>query len=444
MRLMSNKNASNNVEPSDIQVRDFPLDYSSMIAISTDIDDTDIASLARAHGCFYGLEPEYEDVELELANSFWIFNTEDPVDCRIYLFDGDMKPHSNTEKLAEFFKSELFDTLHTYGQFLGLPFRRHHARRAIERMSDYALEPHLWTYHGDRAQAQNLRPGDEDWIGDKPDSDAYHLDLLAKTSVRYVRLPPSLDLLDPQPVLGTTEFRDGKKMITVQGSSVIFEPENPNQAVKWIDRLSQNGQLSYEKSRILQGNLKFPHKIQTWKPEMLPYQFSQANLDTFVEQRRAVLILQHISQNHCALNFALPELRNTLKLLSRYQRAGQILVTTNVRMINYLRVRDGLMFTHDGGTVGSPFVIKIKAETNTDGVTQPLDLTDLEGIEFVIPNSVLAGGMPKVLVGKRECTDFVVRPIAGDSEHVILGYRWTSRLGQQRTLLGEWKKAFQV
>jgi len=372
-----------------VTLRNYPYPFTSALAFVTDIDTSTFQSLPYVHRCFYGAESGYEGISLELSNSFWLMNTQKTdgnVEKNNFIYT--LKPNGKERpfvrrRLAKYFKTPLFDTMHTYGQFRNGMFKREHAEKCLEFAAQNDIHTKLWTYHGSRNQHQNIRPTDDSWTGDDPNSDAYHLDLLLQSGMRYFRVPPSLDLMTPGIRKTVMETRDGNKIQTYAGHGVLNTPDNFEEIETWIKGLESEGKLPYEYRRIFQPSERFPHKVLTWKVEMLPFQLSEAVLSKLSDSGKSLFVNQHLTQHFSTYCFKNKKIQDALRRLDKYQKDGKILVSSPARLLEFELIRDNLVYTSE--LKNNVLHIDIVPKIETDALNFTLDEENVSGLAFHLP-----------------------------------------------------------
>jgi len=319
-------------------LRRYPYPFTSALAFVTDIDTSTFQSLPYVHRCFYGREPGYEGISLE-----------------------------------------------SYGQFRNGMFKREHAEKCLEFAAQNNIHPKLWTYHGSRNQHQNIRPTDDSWTGDDPSSPAYHLDLLLQSGMRYFRVPPSLDLMTPGIRTTVMETRDGNKIQTYAGHGVLNAPDNFQDIEAWIKGLEAEGKLPYEYRRIFQPSERFPHKVLTWKVEMLPFQLSEAVLDKLSNSEKSLFVNQHLTQHFSTYCFAHKNIQDALRRLDKYQKDGKILVSSPARLLEFEIIRDNLVYKCN--VKNDVMHIDILPQIKTEALSFSLDEDTIAGLAFHLPDT---------------------------------------------------------
>ena len=418
-----------------VQLRRYPYPYQGALAFISDIDGTSFPSFARTHGCFYGMEPDYEGVSLEMTSSYWLMAAEQP-DLRnsIYALElnGRERPFVR-DRISPFLRSKLFDSIHTYGDFNQQHFAREHAEMCIDYAQRRELRPQLWTYHGSPHECHNIRVDSDTWRGDDPESDVYHLDALKELGIRYFRMPPSRDLTNMAAERRVEVARDGTRLLTHEAHATIRAPHNHAEVVAWIDGLDAAGQLQVPRRRMFQGNDRFPEKLLTWHPELLSFQITEAILDGAIASGRTLYVNQHLTRDKSNFAYATERNQTALRLLSRYQEEGRMLVTGPARLITFETVRDHVVI--DRARKGDTNVFSIRSEIDIDGYRLKLTRSDIEGIAIQADNLD-----PAVILfdGREVEADRVM-----DADRTTLySIPWTSRLGEQRAALEEFKQTF--
>ncbi len=412
----------------------FPHPYATAVAFVTDIDGTSFPGLTQTHRCFYGMDPAYDGVELELANSFWIMAAEQKnMRNSIYMLelDGTERPHVR-DRLLPFLKSPLFDTMHSYGDFKKKHYTRERAERCVEYMLETEVTPQLWTYHGSPQEGHNIWVDSDNWTGDDPTSEYYHLDLLSKTPLRYYRFPPSLELKNDRVTQQVVQARDGTPLLGFSSHAFIDDPADPERVRAWMDQIEADGRLKVQFRRIFRENSNSPNRLMTWHPELLWLQLGDDVLNGAVDGRRALYITQHLSRTKSLFNYAEEQTQTAMRKLSDRQRDGQILVTGTARLVTFEFVRDNLPF--DASMNNDTLVIKIAPNIEVNGYTLTLSEDDLQGIGLTV------GRDERVVfefAGRQLATESIIE---GDNQ--IVQVPWQSRVEAQRAALTEFEATF--
>lgn len=416
----------------------YPHPFKSALAFVSDIDTTTFPSFAHVHRCFYGLAEGYEGVELEFPNSLWLMNTQGDDNPRKKNYIYALKPNGKERpfvkgRLAPFLRSRLFDTIHTYGQFKNGKFSRADAETCLEYAVANDIKIDFWTYHGSRNQVQNVVPGDDDWRGDDPKTEGYHLNLLRDYGIKFFRVPPSLDIYEPGAHKKIVKARDGSKIYSVACHASILRPPHADDIRAWVHHLIDTGQLPFEDWRILQSSPRFPDRVISWKAEMLPFQLHETVLDKLVKSESALYLNQHLTQGFSAYAYQLDPVRAALRRLSDYQKSGKILVSGPARLIRFEYVRDALKYTVNSDASGK-MVIDINPDMSCAAFNMTATAADLAGIGFSLPAAsdacITLGGMA------------VESSIIQSDNSTVIQVPWPSYLEEQRAAIEEFAATF--
>lgn len=413
----------------------YPYPYRAALAFVSDIDETTVPSLLRTYGCLLGTEPGWHGVGLEVTSSMWLMAGPQQSETRSSIYalelDGTQRAFVK-DRLAPLLRSPLFDTLHTYGDFQS-GFTRAHAQRCAEFAEEHGIRPRLWTFHGSAGQTQNIRPGDQSWTGDDPASDSYHLDLAQEMGVRFVRVPPSLDIHSGTSERHVVEARDGSRIMTVTCHATMQKAANRRHMMDWLDQLAVDGVLGVDRSQIIQGSRRFPHKLLTWHPELLPFQLNPNRLQDLVDEGRTLYLNQHLSRARSLGAYEMNQVRGALRRLTGMHNGGDLLVCGPARLMTYELVRDHVRFDFDDH--GSYVVATINPVLEIDGWRLELTAEDLEGLTVRHRDSrfwIFRLG-----------TEFVLSDrIVGDDGTFVDTIRWRSRVDDLRDALAEFARTF--
>ena len=348
------------------QLRDYPGDYGAMIAICSDIDGATPAEFEKAHRFLNTLEPTENGpgLGLDVADSFWMFNFSDIGAVSDHLSGGDNEVMSyfwqdgvvkHAAAITKYYHCGWIDTIHSYGDFsmadpTRTPFTAELARRSLDAMREAGISPSVWTNHGNKSNAQNIRGSRRSALayqkGGDPSSEYYHADAALAAGIRFIWFS------DP----------GGR-----------FGSKTPLYAVTLEDGARVWGFRRYTGSSTPLG-----HKY-SWSVYNLHKQLSRARLDGLVSARRAVVVAQHLGGGADPWPFP-AEAMDALRLLADYQRRGLILVARTSRLLEYIRVRDYLEYTYSSES-GSEIIDVISVNDPVIGASAP-QAEQLRGITF--------------------------------------------------------------
>lgn len=404
---------SNSEEVAGVSLRPFPYPYRAMLAISNDIDQSSAPRFRSIHRFLNTTEetPMGPGLGLDVADSFWFYGRagrgrqEDASDFT-YFAGLDWKEQSSlADEIVHYLRSGWIDTIHSYGNFSGVPAKqacsRAHAEHALEALAAADVAPRVWVNHGSAENVQNI--GNADYMqGDRPGSPCYHSDLLRSAGVEYFWEGSGSNQFGRASALSPRTLNDGSpsltfsRFYTLDFASAIAHGLRPAVAEQ-MRRTRDYAVL--------------------WHPPHLHVQLSEPHLEGLVREQGFAVVAQHFGATPRGLNLGGPALAS-LRRLSEYSSAGSILVARTSRLLDFNRSRDFVraVLTEDAGGV----TIDIAGiDDPLTGVRQPT-LDELRGLTFYAPDPrnvrLLVDGVP--VPGE------LVQENAADQHLPSVGIRW--------------------
>lgn len=201
--------------------------------------------ISFANDCDFLTRQSFEEVHqfmrslsLDVGDSFWLF---DPSGGDMALFTHDTShPGPQHSWLLDRINEGTLDVLHSAGSFgsrfnNGFRPSRAEIAKALDYLAKHARVPAIHTNHGDSQNIQNVgTAGRESYHeGDRPDSDAYCLDLYQDYGVRYFWLDSGIhrDPLTPYRVVQSQRCNDGstiKTFVRFLSPMVEWSPNGQN------------------------------------------------------------------------------------------------------------------------------------------------------------------------------------------------------------------------
>jgi hypothetical protein len=308
-------------------IRDFPYPYSAMLALCSDIDGTTPREFEDYHRFLNTKEQTAmgEGLGLDIADSFWMFMSSDidhiadrdgnGNEAVMTWFHGTSDDVKDAELIADYFNRGWIDSIHSWGDFSRKDeneylFTRDMAVRAAAALRERHIFPSVWINHGNAANAQNLEADDLQTYrrGADPDSDMYHADITIPLGIRFVWFSDYDENFGRRDVLYPATLADGQ---TLWG----FRRYTPD-----------------------------------WSVYGIGSQLTEENLNALVENGLPVVVAQHFGGTAYYQPF-LAEACGALRRLSGYHNRGEILVARTSRLLEYLRVRDHIVFGTSGTTI---------------------------------------------------------------------------------------------
>lgn len=312
-----------------------------MLAVSTDIDFTTPLIFRQTHRFMNTLEETKmgPGVGLDTANSCWLYNPRERPEIRYFRHVDWNEPASEAEELASYLRCGWIDTLHTYGNFTGAlygreRFSRQHAVEALKVLEELGVELRVWVNHGGAGNIQNF--GRAEYMeGDRPDSPAYHTDLLLEHGLRFAWNHGANQIFGHDSMLAPLELADGH---CLWGFPRAFrEVDPPEEALEAAAKaFSASGELP-------DGN----KWIFSWYPDLLPWQLAPAKLDALVEHGQYAVVAQHLGAlagPHGYRTIYSDAAVEAFRTLADFQERGLILVASTSRLLEYNRVSQHLVY----------------------------------------------------------------------------------------------------
>lgn len=349
-------------------LRKFPYPYNSMLAISSDIDDTTLEEFETYHKFLNTKEQTSygQGIGLDIGDSMWLFMADDSksqvdkygngVEKIMTFYKGtDITQKHNKDEMIRYINAGWIDSLHTIGDFStdnekNTVFNRKLAADAWNELKAVNIKPTVWINHGNRANTQNFGGyGIARFMnyqqGDNPKSLYYHTDLTIENGIKYVWNSLSDDKFGQDYPLYEIKLRDGKKV--------------------WgFNRYTNN---------MVNGKEEW-----TWNTKDVYRQLTQVNLDNLVKRKQYSIVTQHLGAG--AEELFSQENIKSLRMLAEYEDSGKILVARTSRLLNYANVQKNVSYSI-GQVNGITYI-------NINSVNDPIfkeslpALNDVRGLTF--------------------------------------------------------------
>ncbi len=314
-------------------MRAFPQPYRSMLAICSDIDGTTPREFEDYHKFLNSLDNTEmgPGLGLDVADSFWMYMANDIEtstdrdhngnEAVMTYFVGTGGTQKNADLIRYYARCGWIDSMHAFGDFSRADidksvFTRALAQSAAEALSGDGLWPTVWINHGNAANTQNLRSDQADISyqqGGQPDSDSYHTDITIPNGIKFVWFSDNDGAFGRQDLLYPATLGDGQKV--------------------WgFRRYTGESSMGFHKNN--------------WSVYGIADQLTEAHMDACVRDQKPVIVAQHLGGADTYQPFG-EKAKQALIALAERQRRGEILVARTSRLLEYLRVRDHLVFTVD-------------------------------------------------------------------------------------------------
>lgn len=377
-RFLSKEQASSD---KPVELRKFPYPYKAMLAISTDIDCTTEKFFRTIHRFINTRErTEFgQGLGLDVANSFWFFDNDSKKSEIFTYFEGHdwTRPRPNAGEYLTYLQSPWIDTLHTYGNFNKGGFTRKHAEAACELSARHGLKFPVWVNHGNKKNSQNLGIPPH-FVGDDPQHEAYHADLLKNIGVCYMAnlSTPEYGVDD---ALVPMELADGQKFWSFH--RYCYEYDAPD-----FDDVIHEFNPRPIKDRTVGKNKERKTMFAVWHMPLLHRQLSKKFLDKIVEQRQFVILGQHLGAAPNLASFAAftPHAARALRRLKDYETRGDVLTASTSRLLDYNRAWKYLDYRISEEN-GATHIDILGLNDPVTGYETPV-VEHLRGIQFIVRN----------------------------------------------------------
>ena len=310
--------ACGNSVPSDM--RPFPYPYQSMVALCSDIDGTTPREFEDYHKFLntHDATEMGQGLGLDVADSFWMYmnNDGDEIMDRdggsyeevMTYYQGVSSKIKNGELIRYYLRCGWIDCIHSYGDFSRKDqneklFTRALAEQADAELRVWDLWPSVWINHGNAANIQNMETGKRRTYrqGARPESDAYHADITIPAGIKFIWFSDLDSTFCRNNMLYPVTLADGQKV--------------------W----------------------GFRRYTKHWNTYEIDRQLTDAHLDECIQKKRPAIVTQHLGGTALYQPFGTTA-RDALRRLAERQERGEILVVRTSRLLEYLRVRDHLVY----------------------------------------------------------------------------------------------------
>lgn len=341
-----------------VALRKFPAPYEAMLAVCSDLDGCSLADFIDIHRFLNTCEETKwgQGLGLDIADSFWAFNDRrrhanhalklDALDSDLSLYEGlgVEEPAEHQGAVAALLRTPWIDTLHSLGN-LKVDNRGDavvsgtELRVALSEigglLADICPRVRVWTDHG--RVPFNLRIARPD-AGDNSACGYYVGDVVRALGIEFLDIGDGTDKPGHDTLLTPYELTDGTSLWG-------FPRFAKTQDVGLIDAIPR------EHIEVLTERADGSKTAVLWHPPLLPYQLSEAVLDTLAARGQYLIVAQHLGWRAAepAYDVSGPagftELsRQAFHRLKRYQHGGRVLVAGTARVLHYNRVQQHLVW----------------------------------------------------------------------------------------------------
>ncbi len=315
-------------------LRKFPYPYQSMFAICSDVDHAVslpaylefMKFLNTAKDTVYG-----RGIDLEISNSFWFYNGE--MDDQLSYFEGlSNKETAFAPVCRELWQSGHMDTSHTYGNFNTGGFERKFAEQSLETLARHSARIPVWVNHGNDLNHQKVG-NYPDFHGAKPQTPAYHLDLLRESGTRFFWAGRTTHVAGQDAAFSVgNQLQQRLQKLALKTKYRKIQrplPDPPNRLL--ISTEVEDGSHILEFQRFIS---RFG-EVKNTDFHDLALQLTEANLSALVKSQGFMLLYTHMNEN-LPENEPFPEaVLRGFQRLQAYAQQQDLLVTTSSRLLGY-------------------------------------------------------------------------------------------------------------
>lgn len=377
-----------------VSLRRFPYPFKAAMAICSDIDETKTTDEFLEIQRFLNTKDTTsmgKGIGLEIGNSVYFYDK-----------DGEFSYFSHDEcakrVIISLIRAGYIDCLHSYGDGAT---SRDEILRALDVLHKADCKLDVWVNH---YGARSNLGGKFEYLlgecrGDDPGSNVYHADVTLEYGIRFVwvgagtrmigQSPPSMNALstlstvfDPRYPLrtGLSVAKEIRKSILGRCGEERFILHGLNELTRVTEL--EDGQKVHEFIRYCNHPTSVSHGATS---RGLAYVISRRALEHLESAQGFMIVYTHLGKNSDCQQVIAQETQEALRNLERESREGRIYVTTTSKLLNYYRVRQYLVWSHqqDSGQT------QIKIDHVDDpvfGQTHP-SLQQLQGVTFYVPDS---------------------------------------------------------
>ncbi|MCG3132046.1 MAG: hypothetical protein FLDDKLPJ_02856 [Phycisphaerae bacterium] len=334
-------------------VRRFPYPYRAMLAICSDLDETPDARAYEQIMTYLNTDRDLgwgRGVGLEVGNTIYF----DMPAGQFAYWSTDDRGRAMTRELM---RSGHVDCLHSFGDGATT---REHAKRALDELTRHDLRIEVWVDH---AQAvTNFGADIMQGRGDVPGAEAYHADVTCDYGVQYVwrgRVTSVIGQDRPHSLRGVFDARDpaaslrtvGKeavKHVLGRAGQVKYAMHGPNALVRPARLRDGRAVFEFIRCNPYRGGVERA-ATAAGIAEVLTDRF----LSRLVERGGAAIVYTHLGKARRAGEPFEAATQAAFERLARYERAGNILVTTTRRLLGYRSAREAVIAAREAPVGGS-------------------------------------------------------------------------------------------
>ena len=332
----------------DVCLRKFPYPYEAVLAICSDLDDTDSIEKFLSIQEFLGSTkktPFGTGLGLEVGNSFWFYNQYNQLlkdssknttyinsiysgipDRGISLFDGTsdtLSPYAGV--MLKLIRAGYIDCLHSYGEFAEGGFRRDLAVRAVDFVKSESLSVDVYINHGGAGNNDNIGPPSH-FRGDNPSAIEYHTDLTVPLGIKYLWRGQVTHCIGQDADFSLVNFA---KMVyeyfqDLLNTEIGYPHDNSLVHIHTLD----DGQKMFEFIRYINPLGKYPLARQ----EYMQYQLGPEVIDELIGRKGYLIFYTHLGANKHQPYLSSHAL-DVLRYIKKKNDEAKLLVTTTTKLL---------------------------------------------------------------------------------------------------------------
>lgn len=370
-----------------------PHPFKGMMAFSSDIDGSNLERYKQVRCLF-------DSYEIPFADTFWYYNSayerESLESDTISFFKGLSSEESiHANYIIDEIATGNIDALHTYGNWSeGFEtFTRRHAETCLSKLDDLKkqknIEISVWISHGDAHNHQNIaqegRLARKYQQGDLKKSEAYHTDILSKSSVRFVwaRNQGTIRLIQVlKKIIRRLWFSYENKGLSKISKLIKELISDLTTLIRWgcYNRFGNKTLIFPIKLRDGSAFIGFERYTDNWHLDKLHIQLSRKNIEELTKRNLLVIVANHFGFSKGKSSILVSkETKSSLEYVSSLMKQKTLLITRQSELLNYNLVRDYIDFKFYGRE-NKLVLMKIN-----DPVSGPrnVDVNDLRGLSFI-------------------------------------------------------------
>lgn len=330
-------------------VRSIPWPYKAMLAICSDLDETPDAESYFGLMKFLNTEeqtPCGKGVNLEVGNSIYF----DMPENQFSYWNTD---DNGREQIRTLIKSGHIDCLHSFGDHA---FTRKHAERALNDLQKHGCKMKVWVDHA--VAPTNFGADIMKGYGDIKGHQAYHADLTSEFGIEYMwigRVTSVIGQDQPFSLGGIADWRHPLRSVDTLGREYLkhllgrwgkdkYGMHSSNRLMRMVQL--RNGMTMHE---FIRSNPHWSGISGFDRGDCIHHVLVRGFIQRLIHRQGMCILYTHLGKVGSRFNerFLPEEAANAFELLSKYYNEKKLLVTTTRRLLEYVRVRDGLKVRFD-------------------------------------------------------------------------------------------------